>query len=309
MHLLYQSLLLNELSTRPFHFERVSAFRIYGYDVIQRSTRNLCLPFRKPFAEAQPTLTQMLGDSECKEEEPPSDSIKDIKEENDAASKEEQTESDGSICHEVDDDVVDYTGACTKGQSRNLWGASRMSEEQLQESKIIQDFDPTESRGGVLEEQVNSDDGDGLSELLNAFEAINDEEDNGYLEGNSRNLCASASSGNEERMSTATFSQLSPVAKSTYTSMKVKVEADPTKIEILNVQCPGWEENMRFALRQSPDELREALANVKKKRERVMKAMRMLEKQNTVLEVFQSTLEESLERHDVSSKLSTILEE
>jgi hypothetical protein len=251
----------------------------------------------------------MLGDSECEEVEAPSDSINDIKEENNAASKGEQTESEGSVYHDVDDDIVDYTGACTKGQSRNLWGVSRMSEEQLQESKIMQDLDPTESREGVLEEQINSDDGDGLSELLNAFEAINDEEDNGYLEGNSRHLCDSASSGNEERTSTATFSQLSPVAKSTYTSMKVKVEADPTKIEILNVHCPGWEENMRFALRQSPDELREALAYVKIKRERVMKAMRMLEKQSTVLEVFQSTLEESLERHDVSSKLSTILEE
>lgn len=244
----------------------------------------------------------MLGDSECEEVEPPSNSIKELKEENDAALEEEQAENDGSICHEVDDDVVDYTGACTKGQSRNLWGASRMSEEQLQESKIIQ-------VGGVLEEQINVDDGDGLSELLNAFEAINDEEDNGCLERNSRHLCETASSGNEERMMTTTFSQLSPVAKSTFTSMKMKFEADPTKIEILNGQCPGWEENMRFALRQSPDELREALANVKNKRERVMKAMRMLEKQNTVLEVFQSTLEESLERHDVSSKLSTILEE
>ena len=52
----------------------------------------------------------MLGDSECEEVEAPSDSINDIKEENNAASKGEQTESEGSVYHDVDDDIVDYTG-------------------------------------------------------------------------------------------------------------------------------------------------------------------------------------------------------
>jgi hypothetical protein len=66
---------------------------------------------------------------------------------------------------------------------------------------------------------------------------------------------------------------------------------------------------MRFALRQNPDELREALANVKIKRDRIKKAMQMLEKQSTVLDVFQLTLQESLGRHDASSKLDFILQE
>jgi len=83
----------------------------------------------------------------------------------------------------------------------------------------------------------------------------------------------------------ATFSYLSPSAKSTHTSMKLRVEEDPGKIEILNGEFPGWKENMRFTLRLNPDELREALANVRTKRERVAKALQMLERQSTVLVV------------------------
>jgi len=53
----------------------------------------------------------------------------------------------------------------------------------------------------------------------------------------------------------ATFSYLRPFSKSTYSSLKLKVEENPVETEVLNGECPGWKENMRFSLRQNPDEL------------------------------------------------------
>ena len=254
----------------------------------------------------------MLGDKNDDEQSGETEKVEIIMEEGDIVS-EEELDSKNSEVHEAEDDFVDYNGACHKGQSRSFWGASRMSEEQLQESNIMQDFEPIDSDERALERKINYDD-DGLSELLNAFETIDGdgEESNGFVMKHvaSSNLCeASTLLNNKDSKSMATFSQLSPFSKSTYSSLKLKVEENPVKIEILNGECPGWKENMRFALRQNPDELTEALANVKSKRERVAKAVQMLEKQSTVLEVFQLTLQESLARYDASSNLDRILEE
>merc|ERR1711971_51347 len=111
--------------------------------------------------------------------------------------------------------------------------------------------------------------------------------------------------------SITTMSQLSPNAKQSYSSIKAKVETDAVKIETLQRECPDWEENMRFALNQSPEEVSVALANVRIKRERGRKAMEILQKQDSVMEVFELALQTSLDRRfkDQGSSFNHLEEE
>jgi len=260
----------------------------------------------------------MLGDSEGeeteqKDEDQKLDTIKEQDSINENGEQEEECddEQDGNT-EERKDEFTDLTDACARGKVRNLWTASTMTEDQLHQSKCLDDFDAAEGTTAcdtsMSCQNDDEDYDDGLSELLNVFEAIDDDKPSFLMNGILRNE-SSDDQPPKEKVDPTTLSQLSPLAKSTFTSMTLKVESDPKKVELLDAECPNWKENVRFALQQNPNDLREALSNVKSKRGRLVKAMEMLEKQNAVLEVYEMAMSESLGRYDCSTALDDVKEE
>ena len=188
----------------------------------------------------------------------------------------------------VESDIVDHSVSALKGKLRGLWDVSRMDEKKFNESGLKEPFQvqvasPSRNQSDAAEDC-------GLLELMQVFEDVDEtfaetDDISGHHEG---------TQGYNE--SITTMSQLSPNAKQTYSSIKAKVETDVEKIETLQRECPDWEENMRFALNQSPEEVSVALANVRMKRERGRKAMELLQKQDSVMEVFELALQTSLDR-------------
>lgn len=273
--------------------------------------------------EAQPTLTQMLRDSEdeATDNDDGAKTLETIQEEDEQVGESDKDDQVGDTTEETKEDFVNYGDACFRGKTRSLWKASRMTEDQLQESNLKQDFDQTEVNESANMNSYKTSSGchveqdfydDGLSELLHVFDHIDDDEsaamdDIDILGAYGKDLYdhqANQPDGyGKDLNDPTTMSQLSPVAKSAFASMAIKVESDPQKMEMLDAECPNWKENLRFSLRQSPHDLQGALANVQEKQKRIAKAMEMLKKQATVLEVFEMALTDSLERCDDCNNL------
>ena len=241
--------------------------------------------------------------------------------------EEDPSDEDGKI-NQVGDiandkttvDFANYGDASFRGQTRSLWKASRMTEDQLQESNLKQNFDDMEEHPKTSDDEISSEnhddyDDDGLSELLHVFNSIDDNEQSTAMDDvlgpYAKDLCSQVhkpdpdenEDGNDcehkhNLNDPTTMSQLSPAAKSAFTKMTIKVQNDPEKVAILDSECPNWKENLRYALRQSPSEVEVALANVREKQRRIAKAMEMLKKQSAVLEVFDMALNDSLDRFD-----------
>lgn len=188
----------------------------------------------------------------------------------------------------IESDIVDHSISALKGKIRGLWDVSRMDEKQFNESGLKETFhvpvsSPSRNQSDAAEDC-------GLLELMQVFEDV----DETFAETDDISTHHEGTHGYNN--SITTMSQLSPNAKHTYSSIKAKVETDAVKIETLQRECPDWEENMRFALNQSPEEVSVALANVRMKRERNRKAMEILQKQDSVMEVFELALQTSLDR-------------
>ena len=307
--------------------------------------------------EAQPTLTQMMkGDSDTEDE-----AVKSEFDKVDAIIEEgEEDEIDAEGGHHSGEQIdnnsnlypnnaqaaedvdveINYDEAYQRGKTRSLWKASRMSQDQFQSSNLKQEFDPTSQTNKLLEmegqqlDDQNDDDfddvaNDGLSELLNVFDSIDDENRTNdedvtneaammdvYICSPTINgiLSPNASKGSSWHMSTpitrkgdpsfnhnpANFSQLTPASKSTFARISSKISStlSPSKMVQLNQECPNWEENIRYSLLQSSTDLSIALENVRAKRERVKRAKEMLERQETVLGVFDMALVHSLGGND-----------
>ncbi len=232
--------------------------------------------------------------------------------------------------HKTTVEFANYGDASFRGKTRSLWKASRMTEDQLEESNLKQNFDDMEEQPKTSDDEISSEnhddyDDDGLSELLHVFNSMDDNEQSNAMddvlgpyeyakdlcsqvhvhkadqdENEDRNECENKHNWNDP----TTMSQLSPAAKSAFTEMTTKVQNDREKVAMLDSECPNWKENLRYALRQSPSEVEVALANVREKQKRIAKAMEMLEKQSAVLEVFDMALNDSLDRygkHEVSN--------
>lgn len=187
----------------------------------------------------------------------------------------------------VESDIVDHSVSALKGKIRGLWDVSRMDEKQFNQSGLKETFhvqvaSPSRNQSDAAEDC-------GLLELMQVFEDV----DETFVETDDISRHEGTNGYND---SITTMSQLSPNAKQTYSSIKAKVETDAVKIETVQRECPDWEENMRFALNQSPEEVSVALANVRMKRERNRKAMEILQKQDSVMEVFELALQTSLDR-------------
>ena len=148
-----------------------------------------------------------------------------------------------------------------------MWGTSSMIEEQPQKSNYVQEFNLT--GGGDFIEIIDNVDREcplyqdkednfdyGLTELLNVFEATDDGNPfaamNDILHGiktmyNDKQPIRT-SKDSQIDFDPTTLSQPSPVAKTRFNSMKLKVESDRGKVKVLDAECPSWRENMRFAL-------------------------------------------------------------
>ena len=286
------------------------------------------------FIEAQPTLTQMLGDSdndtgdnersdskletmaEDGGEEGGDHELGEDQGENTKADDDDEYSNDGNLNHE------DIAYSRNISRSRSLWKASTMTEQQFQESNVKHDFSQTlqeEKDSNMIGNQINSrhhEEEDyydnGLSELLDAFDNVDDNSDGdennsaatsiddmlGSIERNETCLDEDDKVVKNEAIDPITFSQLSPVAKVAFDSMACKIESDSEKVKLLNAECPNWKENLRFTLRQNPDDIKEALASIQAKQNRITKALEMLKNQKVVLNVFEMAMEESLERFD-----------
>lgn len=255
--------------------------------------------FRK---KAQPTLTQMLADSD---ESDGGEMDKDSTSETmdvDVDDDKEQT------CDESNDEqsavvLKDYAEARSRGKVGRLWNASR---DKIQKMKGFNTFDEsilmlekdldTNFKSEHYSRQVHDYGKDALSELIDAFDVCGTDHD--MVHELSNILRVPAEDAEYEKMNQATYSQLSPVSKSYYNTLKSRVDASPEKVAILKCMCPDWEENIRFALRQKPSDVREALVSVRKKQEFLSKAIDMLQKQSVVLDVYEMALNESFHRHD-----------
>lgn len=278
------------------------------------------------FIEAQPTLTQMLGDSDndAGDNERSDSKLETMAEDGGeeggdhelgkdlgASTKVDDYSNDGNLNHE------DISYSRNISRSRSLWKASTMTEQQFQESNVKHDFSQTlqeEKDLNMIGNQIEEEDyyDNGLSELLDAFDNVDDNSDGdennsaatsiddmlGSIERNETCLDEDDKVVKNEAIDPITFSQLSPVAKVAFDSMACKIESDPEKVKLLNAECPNWKENLRFTLRQDPDDIKEALASIQAKQNHITKALEMLKNKNVVLNVFKMAMEESLERFD-----------
>mmetsp|Transcript_9665 Transcript_9665/g.18141 ORF Transcript_9665/g.18141 Transcript_9665/m.18141 type:complete len:722 (-) Transcript_9665:517-2682(-) len=255
--------------------------------------------FRK---KAQPTLTQMLASSDESDdggEEMDQDTTIEVI---------DVDEKEDPICNEHQDEKImdirkDYTEARSRGKVGWLWNASR------EKRQNIENFNTFDESAFMYEKNIELDSKsedysiraldygeDGLSELLDVFDVC-DSDHEMMLEMNRKLCLPSEGSVLHESMNQVTYSQLSPISKTTYKTLKSRVDASPDKVAILNSVCSDWEENIRFALGQNPTDVRDALTSVRKKREFLSKAMDMLQKQSVVLDIYEMALNESLQRH------------
>lgn len=79
------------------------------------------------------------------------------------------------------------------------------------------------------------------------------------------------------------------------------IKSDKSKLSALNAVCPNWKENIAYALHQrNNNELKEALVNVQQSKDRLLKMKESFliawQKQQTVLDVFELSLNQSLNR-------------
>ncbi|KAI2506789.1 hypothetical protein MHU86_7684 [Fragilaria crotonensis] len=97
------------------------------------------------------------------------------------------------------------------------------------------------------------------------------------------------------------LSQLSQSAQEIAATLECKVTADLKRLSRIEKACPNWKENVRFALHQrTEDDISIALDNIRASRARLDKMkeefVSALQRQQTVLQLFEMTLSASLKR-------------
>jgi hypothetical protein len=209
----------------------------------------------------------------------------------------ENNDEQGSIRYK------DYVEARSRGKEGGLWNASR---EKLMNMKNFNTFDESictyekdlelDSKDEDYSMRALDYGQDGLSELLDVFDVCDSDHD--IMHHMTKTLYSPSENFQHEKVDQATYSQLSPISKSKYNTLKSRVDASPEKVAILKSVCPDWEENIRFALGQTPTDVREALISVRKRRDFLSRAIDMLQKQSVVLDVYEMALNESLHRHE-----------
>jgi hypothetical protein len=106
------------------------------------------------------------------------------------------------------------------------------------------------------------------------------------------------------------LSQLSQSGQTEAIHLIESIEKDARKLELLEVVCPGWKENVAFSMKQNDEaEVRVALEQVQTKRRQMVEFKRRIldawEKQDMTLDVFERSLSASLGRLEASTKVLT----
>lgn len=107
----------------------------------------------------------------------------------------------------------------------------------------------------------------------------------------------------EEPNNVINISDLSQNASKMAMELISSVERESSRLSSLEIGCPHWRENVTFAMKQSDmSEIVSALGQVRKRRNQMVEFKRRLleawETQDTVLNVYESALQSSLDRFD-----------
>eukprot|EP00978_Attheya_sp_CCMP212_P025859 scaffold84041_cov56-Attheya_sp.AAC.2 len=155
---------------------------------------------------------------------------------------------------------------------------------------------------------VDKSDGAGLDELLHLFE-INHEES-----------VAPCKMDDIEQTKTSVPNQLTQRGQTAVDTLEAMIMNDTVKYHAIESVCPKWRENIRYAQHiRNKESLRDAISNVRESRARLNDAKQQImdawQKQEHVLELFEMSLKESLNRFNFpppnqgKNKLEFIVEE
>ena len=277
--------------------------------------------------ERQPTLTQMLGDDEEEQEIGPNDVCisQHISQTGLEAINEEESESELDTnklkCVDKGNDsnsdfFVDYEIASSKGKDRTFWSLSNLSQTKFHETKRLDSeqimpleetdfekgdryFEYRDEISAILSMSKNTDGLEVLTDYLHEQLTPKDDQ-NVVLSSNNEGV---EDEDIEQHCNTATLSQLSQGGREIVGQMTSEVFSNDEKKAGIESICPNWNENMIFALQQSPEDTQDALFNVQEKRAKLKAAQDLIiqasQKMDSVLELFESSLSKSIHRHNI----------
>lgn len=118
-----------------------------------------------------------------------------------------------------------------------------------------------------------------------------------------------ATSTPKEKRSPVDFSALTQRGRGLAETIQDQIISNSDKLSILESTCPQWRENVAFAMKQKDDgDVEVALENVRKSKQRLEKMKESFlgawQQQQTVLDVYELSLNESLKRLSSSSTSS-----
>jgi len=255
----------------------------------------------------QPTLTQMVEADEVNE---PEIKVGEDVETTADGFKNERAFGDQFIdkCEAEEDDPLDRERAFDRGKDGVLWEASRNYHEfnetciKNRRQIITSCEDSAESNKNVIDSLMTEHEDNGIEELLQIYEnstqTFDPETDEIFQSKTSIENEIPQEAGKHPPV---TLSQLTTQGREISTSMERNITNDVMKVEILDVESPNWRENIRFAFdKKNPLELKSALSRVQSRKEKVyqkrQKVLEFLEREDTVLELYESVLSASLTR-------------
>jgi hypothetical protein len=211
-------------------------------------------------------------------------------------------------CEAKEDDPLDRKKALDRGKDGVLWEASRNYNEfnetciKNRRQIITNCKDYAESNANDIDSFLTENEDNGIEELLQIYEnsaqTLNPETDEIFQSKTSIENEIPQEAGEHPPV---TLSQLTTQGREISTSMERNITSDVMKVEILDFECPNWRENIRFAFdKKNPLELKSALSRVQSRKEKVhqkrQKVLEFLEREDTVLELYESVLSASLTR-------------
>jgi len=301
-----------------FHEDKKLAIDPFSPTLVEKATRKT-YSFRR---KCQPTLTQTWIDesSEIEYDEAKTchsnnvDTIDTLKSHDESGYEKNNLKSDESDVSTSDDikgdnleALEDYEIASSRGQVRSLWGLSGAPiEREYEEKTSLDEYISSQNQlelstsfylNESLFQRLLMDDNCGMDVLMNILDdGVNDEQQ--LKSGEQAIECENDGNSLEETDHT-TLSQLSQKGKDIYRSIESRIQSDTAKANIIEEVCPNWKENIRYAFHQRPQDIRAALDNVQQKRCKLQKMkiqlLDQIQKQDLVMELFETTLETRLD--------------